>query len=704
LKTPIKNPASVRSIVTDILILVIPILVIPFIYTEKLLDPVLIPRFLALAIFLLPFLLLIIRRHSGDKSGQTFAIINNAVFLSYSLLIIVSGISLFYSTNFADGLFEWLKLFLSFIFLLLLVVHFQNSEHFFTQLSKMVSVFSVAISVIGIYQFVQLTGKSELSHSAVYNISATFAHKNLFAQILLFSLPFSIYAALSFKSTFKMIGVLAVLLALCNITLSLSRGVWIAATTAIVATAILALVIEHKESTSILPFRVRLFWPALILVLAVSGSILLYSYLDSFETIQRQIYSIVDAEHTSTKDRLLLWNKSFQLFKEHPLAGHGLGTWKIEILKLGTEGMRSSDNVTFFQRPHNDFVWILTEAGIWGLLAFVALFTMCFYYLGKVLRATQNLNSKRICYLMFMGLISYVLCSSFSFPKERIEHLILLTFIIAPIIIEYNQIKTTKAVNPQLITAGLPILGLVLVLSIAVGIKRINAEYHVSQALQSREKGDWNAMIEHCSLAESAFYRMDPASTPISWYTGLANYNVGKQEEAFLQFQNAYEIHPYHIHVLNNLGTSYEILGNHQQAINYYTKAVKISPYFEEALLNLSVVSYKQGNKDEAYEYIRKVDVKSTNPKFRSIVNIMIIPATEQMIQTVEEQVLKMTIARILNSDEWMYDIHSKSVENDRTFRKQLLMDTFHTLTTEDNILTFNEAERLRAKYGMILL
>jgi len=704
LKTPIKTPATVRSTITDTLILVIPILVIPFIYTEKLIDPVLIPRFLALAIFLLPFLLLIMHKYSEDKSGQIFAIINNAVFLAYFSLIIVSGISLFYSTNFADGLFEWFKLILSFTFLLLVVVYFQNSERFFTQLSKMVSVFSLAISIIGIYQFVQLTGKAELSHSTVYNISATFAHKNLFSQILLFSLPFSIYAALTFKSTFRVIGVLAACLALCNITVSLSRGVWIASATAMVATAILALVIEHKKRTSILPFRVRLFWPALILVLAVSVSILLYSYLDSFETIQRQVYSIVDAEHTSTKDRLLMWNKSYQLFKEHPLAGHGLGTWKIEILKLGTEGMRSSDNVTFFQRPHNDFVWVLIETGILGLLAFIALFTMCFYYLVKVLRVTQNLNSKRICYLMFMGLVSYVLCSSFSFPKERIEHLILLTFIIAPIIIEYNRIKTTKAVTPQLVTAGLSILGLVLVLSIAVGITRINAEYHVRQALHSREKGDWNAMIEHCSLAESAFYRMDPASTPISWYRGLANYNIGKQEEAFLQFQNAYKIHPYHIHVLNNLGTSYEILGNHQQAINYYTKAIKISPYFEGVLLNLSVVSYQQGNKDKAYEYIRKIDVKSANPKFRSLVNIMIRPATEQMIQTVEEQVLKKTITRILNSDEWMYGIHSKSVENDRTFRKQLLMDTFYTLTMEDNILGFGETERLRAKYSTIVL
>ena len=57
----------------------------------------------------------------------------------------------------------------------------------------------------------------------------------------------------------------------------------------------------------------------------------------------------------------------------------------------------------------------------------------------------------------------------------------------------------------------------------------------------------------------------------------------------------------------------------------------------------------------------------------------------------------------IRNSDKWMYDIHAKSVENDRSFNKQLLLDIFHTLTLQDKILTLDEAERLQAKYEMVI-
>ena len=58
-----------------------------------------------------------------------------------------------------------------------------------------------------------------------------------------------------------------------------------------------------------------------------------------------------------------------------------------------------------------------------------------------------------------------------------------------------------------------------------------------------------------------------------------------------------------------------------------------------------------------------------------------------------------MTIRRIQNSNEWAYDIHCKSVENDRSFKEQLLIDTLYTLSVEDNILTLDEANRFLVKY-----
>ena len=63
--------------------------------------------------------------------------------------------------------------------------------------------------------------------------------------------------------------------------------------------------------------------------------------------------------------------------KANPLLGVGLGQWrlvfplygKIQKFRESGEGLVE----IFFQRPHNDYVWVLTETGIIGLLSYLAI-------------------------------------------------------------------------------------------------------------------------------------------------------------------------------------------------------------------------------------------------------------------------------------------------------------------------------------------
>ena len=83
-------------------------------------------------------------------------------------------------------------------------------------------------------------------------------------------------------------------------------------------------------------------------------------------------------------------------------------------------------------------------------------------------------------------------------------------------------------------------------------------------------------------------------------------------------------MNPYHIHVLNNLATSYEIKGNHEMAIDMYNRAILISPKFDEALLNLSAVYYNNGNIDSASSIISRVNSLSKNEKYLPFLEITV--------------------------------------------------------------------------------
>ena len=90
---------------------------------------------------------------------------------------------------------------------------------------------------------------------------------------------------------------------------------------------------------------------------------------------------------------------------------------------------------------------------------------------------------------------------------------------------------------------------------------------------------------------------------------------MGNISQAFEDYEKACNAHPFHIHVLNNLATCYEVQGNHNEAIKYYNKALKIHPHFDEALINLGATYYNTGRYEEAYETLLRCDPNTEDPR-----------------------------------------------------------------------------------------
>ncbi len=111
-------------------------------------------------------------------------------------------------------------------------------------------------------------------------------------------------------------------------------------------------------------------------------------------------------------------------------------------------------------------------------------------------------------------------------------------------------------------------------------------------------------------------YTMEPTSTPLSWYRGTAQFKLGNVEHAFLDYRRAYSIHPWHLGVLNDLGTCYSLKGDHKRAIACYTDALSVSRQFEPGLINLAAVYYNLGSFDSAYSIISRSKSPHTDPRF----------------------------------------------------------------------------------------
>ena len=304
-------------------------------------------------------------------------------------------------------------------------------------------------------------------------------------------------------------------------------------------------------------------------------------------------------------ERLFLWEKSLAMVKANPLLGVGLGQWRLTFPAHGKiQRFRKSDAgpvEIYFQRPHNDYVWVLSETGMIGLLSYLAILGIAIFYALKIYFKSDDADNRALAIFMLFGIIGHMVISFFSFPKERIVHNIFFMLNLACIVSTYHRSFPQKyKSNRQQINIIHGLTLIVLSLCVIVGFICLDSEIHAKKALTARQEKDWQTVIAEIDKAESSFYQIDRVSVPLAWYRGLANQAIGQLGKALDDFKRAYQIHPTPIHVLNNLGTGYAQKGDYENAVDYYKKALEVWPEFAVARINLGIIYFHLGDFAEA--------------------------------------------------------------------------------------------------------
>jgi tetratricopeptide (TPR) repeat protein len=192
---------------------------------------------------------------------------------------------------------------------------------------------------------------------------------------------------------------------------------------------------------------------------------------------------------------------------------------------------------------------------------------------------------------MLLGLLGYMIVAFFSFPKERPVHSVFLALIAACIVASYQRSFPSRGIlNRKTFLHGCGATLLILSLCTIVWGVRLDSEFHTRLALTAREKGDWQAVISEIDKVESLFYSLDPTATPVLWYRGSAYFYIGEFSKALTDFQKAYEDHPNHVHVLNNLASAYAKTAEYNNAVTFYLRTMELCPAFEMSRINLGLL------------------------------------------------------------------------------------------------------------------
>lgn len=668
----------------------------PMLWSKHLLDNDATFRFIALSgivLFVSGFFLVGLTAEMAEKIHFLF---RSRVFLFFTGYVMIVSISWFFSINKGEALYEWIKtslLFLLFIYISLFI--FRNTENRNTFIF-FISIAAIIFSTIGLLQIIPLvTGYFE-SGKAIhinYAINSSLSNKNFFAETLLLCLPFALCGIKFFSGARKIISIVSTLLILFFIVILQTLSVWIAFAAA--TFFIMGLFIFYrKQLQSAFNLSNNLKTSRILLLVIISGalaaSFFVYQKSGGVQSIKKRIQTamayITDSpimeentmvNNNSTYERMILWRNSWKMIKEHPF-GTGLNNWKIYFPKYGISGApyMNSGNVRF-EYPHNDFLYIWCEKGILGIAFYLLMFASAFYTILKNISSSQKMEKRWLSVAMLFGLAVFMVISFFGFPNERIFSSIMLMIIFALIINLFEKKDNPQVVESKktssnryrlIFISGMIVSGA----GLYIGTERLKSEKHLVNAVGFQNQKNWNRMIREAQKAENFFFPMDYASTPIEWYNGFANFYAGNQLEALRRFKEAEKINPYHVHILSDLGTSYQLEGDLQKTYEYYERGLSISPYYPVLLVNMAVLKYNEGKIDSSFIIISKFCTKPDQDYLR-VLKVVLKTKAERIISVVQDSVLRNTLQTKINNEKWLRDVYEQSDKKLDKFEENIL-------------------------------
>lgn len=206
-----------------------------------------------------------------------------------------------------------------------------------------------------------------------------FGHPMTFAGYLCMYLPLLLlgYFENLFGVKYKYVSGIMFLAGLAALIFNGTRGAWLAVA---ITTGILLLYYMVKNK--------RNFIVGIILVAVCSG------ILVNNAAFMHRMSTITNNKYQSNSERLLMWNSAWNMFKDHPVLGVGLGQYKDNYQQKYISPKAKEPNL---EHAHNNFMQMLAENGMVGFLGFMAMFTYIIWYNFRKFLTSKNIYSIAIC-------------------------------------------------------------------------------------------------------------------------------------------------------------------------------------------------------------------------------------------------------------------------------------------------------------------
>ncbi len=246
-------------------------------------------------------------------------------------------------------------------------------------------------------------------HAAHWAMSPFYNDHTSYGAMLAMMIPVLfgfVFSRDSYSRNIRIFTFITLVILLIAIYFSISRAAWISL---LVALGVYLM----------LKFRIRLSW--------VLGSVFILGVLffsfqdrilmqlernkqDSSKNFVKHIQSMSNiTTDASNLERINRWHSAIKMFEARPIFGWGPGSYQFVYAPFQSVEDKTviSTNVGNKGTAHSEYLLILSEEGILGLVSLLTIFILISVIAVRVYREAEEAFVKKLVLLMFLGLITY---------------------------------------------------------------------------------------------------------------------------------------------------------------------------------------------------------------------------------------------------------------------------------------------------------
>lgn len=342
-----------------------------------------------------------------------------------TLFLILNLFSIAFSYNKTEALISfnrYFQLFISFFVIKFCLSEIKHLDKFFLYLILSISLLENLYSSYSIINYYIDNGII----SRTYLIKGFSGNINITAFSIVYKLPIILYA-ISLNKRFTVFGLFLVFLSVFNILCYGTRGAYICLPIIFLA-HFSFLIYQRKSFTK----KSLLSIATILLCFVVSSNFLKTSGVNVVDRANSISISTVDG---SVNQRLRYYDQIISQFISNPLEIVGVGNYKLRSIEY------DKDDIIKYIIPynaHNDFLEILIEIGLLGLLVYIGIFVKALLICFNQVKSFR----KELFFYITIFIIVYGIDSMLNFPYSRLISCVYFMFILS-----YITLKDKKSIN-----------------------------------------------------------------------------------------------------------------------------------------------------------------------------------------------------------------------------------------------------------------